>query len=564
MNPTVRYVTSPNEYMRRLAALAISLPLLWAQSDQPVRTVTAVRHWTLGDVTRVAVEVSAEFKYYTERLHNPDRVYFDILDSHPRVGQRPFFKESLNDQRVKQLRVAETTPGVTRIVLDLAGSLQVTTSQLANPDRLIIEVRAGAAPTGPTTPTTAPDTAEPAPPPPKPTPELPRPDLITPPSRQVKAIVAAPDLASAEMVVAEPSKNQLATTTAAKPEEADAAAAGGAADMPAHPAAGGSTGVAPASPPPDADKAAPRDPPTPFPAASPESPKPARRDSAAGTPAVTPPLPLDPAKTSRPASSASLLDTGKAARHTTGGDSSLIRELGLKISRVVIDPGHGGHDQGTQGAKGLLEKDLVLDVSKRVGKLVEDKMGAEVIYTRSDDTFIPLEARTALANEKKADLFLSIHANSSPVIRISGVETYYLNFAETKDAIDVAARENANAHESVFELRDLVQKITMHDKAEESREFANRMQTSLFAFSSHEISGSRNRGVKKAPFVVLIGAQMPSILAEIGFLSNPREEALLKRSDYRQRLADALFRGVQRYADSLSHFQVAQQTQNSH
>jgi N-acetylmuramoyl-L-alanine amidase len=197
-----------------------------------------------------------------------------------------------------------------------------------------------------------------------------------------------------------------------------------------------------------------------------------------------------------------------------------------------------------------------------VGKMIEDKMGAEVVYTRSDDTFIPLEGRTALANEKKADLFLSIHANSSPVTRITGVETYYLNFADTKDAMDVAARENANAHESIFELRDIVQKITLHDKAEESREFASRIQSSLFAFSAQQLAGTKNRGVKKAPFVVLIGAQMPSILAEIGFLSNPREEILLKRPDYRQKLAEALFRGVQRYADSLSHFQVAQQTQN--
>ncbi len=228
---------------------------------------------------------------------------------------------------------------------------------------------------------------------------------------------------------------------------------------------------------------------------------------------------------------------------------------------MVIDPGHGGHDQGTQGAKGLQEKELVLDVAKRVGKLIAEKMGAEVVYTRTDDTFIALEGRTALANEKKADLFLSIHANSSPVIRITGMETYYLNFADTKDAMDVAARENANSHESIFELRDMVQKITLHDKAEESKDFASRIQNSLYALSAREIPGSRNRGVKKAPFVVLIGAQMPSILAEIGFLSNPREELLLKRPDYRQKVAEALFRGVQKYSDSLSHFAVAQ-TQN--
>src|SRR5262249_41199691 len=158
------------------------------------------------------------------------------------------------------------------------------------------------------------------------------------------------------------------------------------------------------------------------------------------------------------------------------------------------------------------EKDLVLDVALRVGKLVEDRLGAEVIYTRSDDTFVPLEGRTTVANEKKADLFLSIHANSSPLTRIAGVETYYLNFTDSKEALDVASRENASSQKSVFELRDIIQKITQHDKAEESKEFAGRVQSSLQAFSVRSFPGNRNRGVKKAPFVVLVGAQMPSVL----------------------------------------------------
>ena len=225
---------------------------------------------------------------------------------------------------------------------------------------------------------------------------------------------------------------------------------------------------------------------------------------------------------------------------------------------VVIDPGHGGHDEGTQGPKGLLEKDLVLDVAMRLGKLIEDRMGAEVIYTRSDDTFVPLEGRTALANDKKADLFLSIHANSSPTPHVTGVETYYLNFTDSKDAIDVASRENASSQKSVFELRDIIERISAHDKAEESRDFASRIQTALFAFSSKTFTAERNRGVRKAPFVVLIGASMPSVLVEIGFLSNSREEALLSKPEYRQKLAEALFRGLTKYAEGLSHFQVAE------
>jgi N-acetylmuramoyl-L-alanine amidase len=230
----------------------------------------------------------------------------------------------------------------------------------------------------------------------------------------------------------------------------------------------------------------------------------------------------------------------------------------LKIRRVVLDPGHGGHDEGTVGTHGLMEKDLVLDVALRLGKLIESRMGSEVIFTRSDDTFVPLEGRTALANDRKADLFLSIHANSSPIPRIGGVETYFLNFTDSKDSLAVAARENAASDKSVFELRDLIQQITLQDKAEESKEFASCMQTSLFGFAAHYNPGIKNRGVKKAPFVVLIGASMPSVLAEIGFLSNSREEALLKKPEHRQRLAEALYRGVNRYAQSLSHFQLAE------
>jgi len=250
-------------------------------------------------------------------------------------------------------------------------------------------------------------------------------------------------------------------------------------------------------------------------------------------------------------------EVAKAASLSSAGMNSLIRTLGLKINRVVIDAGHGGHDQGTEGPKGLLEKDLVLDVALRVGKLVQDGLGAEVIYTRSDDTFVPLEGRTALANEKKADLFLSIHANSSPYPNISGVETYYLNINGSKDAMAVASRENGPTQNSIFDLQDLVRKIALHDKSEESHEFARRIEASMFAFNEKNFPGTKDRGVKTAPFIVLIGANMPSVLAEIGFVTNSKEEALLKRSDYRQKLADALYKGIEKYTEGLAHFQAA-------
>jgi N-acetylmuramoyl-L-alanine amidase len=235
----------------------------------------------------------------------------------------------------------------------------------------------------------------------------------------------------------------------------------------------------------------------------------------------------------------------------------LIRALGLKIGRIVVDAGHGGHDTGTIGPHGLEEKDLVLDVALKLGKLLEDRLGAEVVYTRDDDTFIPLETRTAIANKEQADLFISIHANSSSDQAARGVETYYLNFTSSRDALEVAARENAVSEKSIHELQDLVKKIALKEKIEESREFAADVQKSLYTGLNAKNPGIRNRGVKKAPFIVLIGANMPSILAEISFVSNPGDEKKLKTSEYRQRIADSLYKGVAKYISGLSGVKVA-------
>jgi N-acetylmuramoyl-L-alanine amidase len=247
----------------------------------------------------------------------------------------------------------------------------------------------------------------------------------------------------------------------------------------------------------------------------------------------------------------------REARPTAAGDRSLTRALGLKIGKIVIDAGHGGHDTGTIGPNGLLEKDLVLDVARRLGRLLEARLGAEVVYTRRDDTFVPLETRTAIANREQADLFISIHANSSRDSDARGVETYYLNFTSSPEALEVAARENAVSEKSIHELQDLVKKIALKDKIDESREFASDVQDSLYGGLSLNSAGVRNRGVKKAPFIVLIGANMPSILAEISFVSNPTDERKLETSEQRQRIAESLYRGVAKYAGGLSGVKVA-------
>jgi N-acetylmuramoyl-L-alanine amidase len=243
-------------------------------------------------------------------------------------------------------------------------------------------------------------------------------------------------------------------------------------------------------------------------------------------------------------------DTGHPTvqSETADGDTTLMRALGLKIGRIVIDAGHGGHDVGTLGAGGIQEKDVVLDVALRLGKLLHDRLGAEIVYTRADDTFIPLETRTAIANKAQADLFISVHANSSPDASARGVEVYYLNFTSDPDAMKVASRENAVSTQSVHELSDLVKKIALKDKIDESRELAADVDASLYAGLAKGNEGLKDRGVKKAPFVVLIGANMPSILAEISFVTNASDAEQLQRPEYRQRVAESLCRGVERYA----------------
>jgi N-acetylmuramoyl-L-alanine amidase len=467
--------------MRMLPFIALAAMAACVASGKPAADlqVTAVRFWTMGDVTRVAIEANGDFTFRRDRLNNPDRLFFDIIDARPNVGGLRFSTRQVNDKLLKQIRIAETTPGRTRVVLDLNTSVDYTVSKLENPDRLMIELRAlGAAKKQESS---APASVTTTNPPAATTPPAPAPAPVAPPPTALPAPTPPISTPNAPVIIA------VAKTTR-----------------------------------PDPVVVLPPTPPTPQPVTT------------------TPPETATPARKS-----------------TSDGSRSLIRALGLKINRVVIDAGHGGHDVGTTGVSGLLEKDLVLDVALRLGKLIEQRLGSEVIYTRQDDSYVALEERTAIANRSHADLFLSIHANSSPIKNVAGVETFYLNFTSSPDALDVAARENASSKKSVADLRDLIQSISLHDKIEESKEFAIDVQRTMQANAVKYISTARDRGIKKAPFVVLIGAQMPSVLSEIGFLSNPKEEALLKRGDHRQQVAEALFKGLSRYSDSLSHIQVA-------
>jgi N-acetylmuramoyl-L-alanine amidase len=236
-------------------------------------------------------------------------------------------------------------------------------------------------------------------------------------------------------------------------------------------------------------------------------------------------------------------------KNATGG-FSMARQLGLGVSRIVIDPGHGGHDPGAMG-NGVSEAELVLDIALRVEKLLQKQPGIEVVLTRKTDDFVSLAERTALANRESADLFLSIHANASEDGSVRGIETYFLNFANNLSAAAVAARENAASGQSMGALPDFVKAIALNNKLDESRDFATYVQRSMIEKLRVANRTTKDLGVKQAPFVVLIGAAMPSVLAEISFVTNPQEAKLLKSSAYRQRIADALFAAIRKYQTSL-------------
>ena len=266
-------------------------------------------------------------------------------------------------------------------------------------------------------------------------------------------------------------------------------------------------------------------------------------------PAATPGPPATAARTTD-VPAATTASAPAAPRQNAGGGFSLARQLGLGVTRIVIDPGHGGHDPGAR-VNGVSEASLVLDVATRLEELLRKEPGVEVVLTRRADTFVALEERTAIANRVGADLFLSIHVNASTAAAARGVETYFLNFATNPEAEAIAARENAGSAKSMRHLPDIVQAITLNSKIDESRDLATIIQSTLYDRLRKTNRTLKNLGVKQAPFVVLVGATMPSALAEISFMTNRSEAALLKTEKYRQQIAEALFAGITRYQGSV-------------
>jgi N-acetylmuramoyl-L-alanine amidase len=473
----------------------------------PLPLVTGVRHWSTPDYTRVAIDVDTEVKYEAGRIPAPDRIFFDIYNTKlaPELMGKSF---DVNDGFLRKVRVAQYQRGLTRVVLEVDDVADYSAFLLPNPYRLIIDIhgKKTASQVAANMPQPAAKTAE---------------NSSPEPTKAEVAKPNAPELKATEKPTSEPTFQTVApradeTKTSGKVVVDDNTESKSAPETKAAKEAARADDDSATKPPVYADK---------------------RRKKDQATAVTT-----------------------REAKPTSLGERSLVRALGLKIGRIVVDAGHGGHDTGTIGPTGFKEKDLVLDVSLRLGRLLENKLGADVVYTRDDDTFVPLETRTAIANQNQADLFISVHANSSDDPAARGVETYYLNFTSSADALEVAARENSVSEKSIHELQDLVKKIALKDKIDESKEFASNVQSALYSGLNAKGGGPRNRGVKKAPFVVLIGANMPSILAEISFVSNPNDERKLQKPDYRQKIAESLYHGIAKYVGGLSGVKLASKT----
>ena len=448
-----------------------------------------------ADSTRVTIDLEDTVQYSSARIRNPDRIFFDIHDARltPEVAKANIYVEG---ELLTAVRAAQNHSGIVRVVLDVDGVRDYTATLQDNPPELIIDLypNSGAMRTAKGKSASSGRGCQAGA------------QESCAPTRAARTETSSSGEQSA--------KQALVDVASAEPGERST--------MPPSAAAGTGTSPTAASLPPSLV-----------------------RGNAGGS----------KSKSSKnlTASKPDLIQPAAAATPTRDGQATLTRALGLKIGRIVIDAGHGGHDTGTIGPTGLMEKDLCLDVALRLGKIIQQRLpGADVVYTRADDTFIPLEERTHIANEAKADLFISIHANSSHDHGARGIETYYLNLKGSPDAMEVASRENATAQESVHDLEDLVKKIARSEKIDESREFAADIQDSLAKRIQKTYKPVKDRGVRKAPFVVLIGADMPSILTEISFLSNPADELLLKKPDHRQRVAEGLYQGVASYLQSLN------------
>jgi N-acetylmuramoyl-L-alanine amidase len=469
-----------------------------------------LRFWSGDEYTRVVIDLQRKVEIAYDRLTNPDRLFVDLQGTrlHPNLTSRTF---PVGDGLLAQVRIGQNKADVVRVVLDFKEVYEHKVFYIEEDDRarLVIDVRGLAS----SSRADGKKIARAAPPPERaapesvPSPAVPEDGLPPPlPSKGSPAGVAATPTAGTAPGPAASPLDTLPSHRLDAMLTPEGAPSSGAARRPA--------------------------------AVVVEGTRSAEGAPAPGTSAVADARPGPP----------SLPATPQANRD---GTFSLARQLGLGARRIVIDPGHGGHDPGTIGRGGLMEKDLVLDVALRLGKMVREGLSADVVMTRSTDVFIPLEERTAIANSRAADLFLSVHANASRNPTARGIETYFLSFAQNPHAEAVAARENAISSATLKDLQGLVKAITLNSKIDESRDFATSVQEAMVQHLRGH-GPAEDRGVHTAPFYVLIGANMPSVLAEIAFVSNPDDERRLKTPAFREEIARSLFKGVRAYLEALN------------
>ncbi len=455
--------------------------------------LTAIRRQERADALRVVLELEREITFSAERLDGPPRLFLDL--QHTRAVDALSHTVPTAGGAVRQIRIGQQA-GRTRIVFDLhEGAGPHSVYVLYNPYRVVVDFERPLATAAPA-PADALSRAD----------ALPRAD----PAARAGAVSRADAVAKADAV----------PRTGVVPRQA-ASVSPSTPGRVARPAWLASRRLAVSS------------------HVRPPAVEPARLTTVTATPdASAPARPVAaPVASVPPAANAS-------------GRFSLARQLGLGISRVVIDPGHGGHDPGAK-VRGLTEAELALDIALRLEHLLQTTSGIDVVLTRRTDAFVSLEERTAVANRADADAFLSLHVNASRDGRANGVESYFLDVAPTATAEAVAARENATSSRNMRHLPELLRVLTLGSKLAESRDLATALQTSLHGRVRQSNRGVRNLGVKQAPFMVLLGATMPAALIELSFITNSDDAARLRTQSYRQLLADGLHAGLLRYQQSV-------------
>ena len=562
-----------------LVADAATVPSRPAATAAEVAVVTGIRHWSTGSYTRVVIDLGPNapdpVAYQAVRVQRPDRIFFDLqgVKLAPELAGKTF--TVTDGGLLHSVRAAQVAGGNTRVVLDVQAVAKYSAFLLPNPERLIVDIHGGTGSSEQEAGNRDNDAVESVEPP---VASAPAAGSSTAPTAGAAVKPASHSGAAVSSLPPMPVTDGSAsfglparvTTTAATSQPVTQPVAPPRVVIPTRSTAArpvpntvmktsASTGDDVAAVSEQQGRVLATRKPTSLPVAETSRVTPVDLGAGDHYRPRTRGGSAEPTSQTRDSGHANVAAVSskampvEAAPPTTDGDTTLMRALGLKIGRIVIDAGHGGHDSGTLGAGGIEEKDVVLDVALRLGKLLHDRLGAEIVYTRADDTFIPLETRTAIANKAQADLFISVHANSSVDTSARGVEVYYLNFTSDPEAMTVASRENAVSNESVHQLSDLVKKIALKDKIDESRELAADVDASLYSGLAKGNAGLKNRGVKKAPFVVLIGANMPSILAEISFVTNPDDATQLETPEYRERVAESLYKGVAKYAETINH-----------